>query len=267
MQYTIANKQTDFSKYNKDVLDICFAYAKEAHTEFGDLISALVLFGSSARQDGDAKSDIDILLIFNDVTINPSDELAETYKIISQKLIAKISKRLHITTIRYTTFIDQVRTGDPIAVNILRDGVPLIDRGFFEPFQILLRQGKMRPTYEAIWSYFNRAPTTLNNSRWHLLRACEDLYWAVTDAAHAAIMKQGITPPSPKHLPDLFDKHLTHTKQFNKTHVKTIKMFVDLYKGITKKEIKDLSGPQYENYYIQAKNFILDVESFLQKHK
>jgi predicted nucleotidyltransferase len=265
MDFTIEKKEADTSHFDSTVMDLTYKFAKEAHKEFGEIIKALILFGSSARKDATASSDIDILLIFNDVTITPTDDLVETYKIISEKLIAKTSRRIHLTTVSYSTFIDQVRIGDPIGINILRDGIAIIDTGFFEPFQVLLRQGKMRPTFEAIWTYYNKAPLTLNNSRRHIMRACEDLYWAVTDAAHAAIMRQGITPTSPKFMPELFEKHLLHAKHFTKKHVKTLKFFIDLNKAITKREIKDLTGSQYETYYLEARSFILDVESFLQK--
>jgi predicted nucleotidyltransferase len=267
MEFTIEKKSIPSTEFNATVLDLTYAFSKEAHKEFGELIKALVLFGSSARKDVTSSSDIDLLIIFNDVTITPTDELVETYKIISEKLIAKVSKRIHLTTVAYSTFIDQVRTGDPLAINILRDGIPILDTGFFEPFQVLLRQGKMRPTYEAIWTYYNKAPLTLQNSRRHILRACEDLYWAVTDAAHAAIMRQGISPTSPKFMPKLFEEHLLKNKHFSKKHVKTLQFFIDLYKSLQNRDIKDLTGSQYESYYLEAREFILDVESFLQKHK
>ena len=50
--------------------------------------------------------------------------------------------------------------------------------------------------------YFGRAPITLRNSKWHLNQATIDLYWAVIDATHAALMKLGEIPPSPEHIPD-----------------------------------------------------------------
>jgi len=107
-----------------------------------------------------------------------------------------------------TSFWEYIRNGDPIAINILRDGVALIDTGFFEPLQVLLRRGRIRPTQESIWLYFIRAPNTLHNSKWHILQATLDIYWACVDACHAALMKIGETPPTPEHVADLLEDKL-----------------------------------------------------------
>ena len=65
------------------------------------------------------------------------------------------SEKLHITTLKFTSFWEYIRAGDPVGVNILREGMALIDSGFFEPMQQLLIQGKMRPSPEAVWVYFS----------------------------------------------------------------------------------------------------------------
>lgn len=266
MEFSIEKKDhANYHKYDKKVLDTAYAFTKEAYGEFQEFIRGMVLFGSSARHDGNDKSDIDILVVFDDVLTNPTPDIVEAYKIITEKLIQKHSTRIHVTTMRFTTFYEQVRVGDPIGINILRDGIALVDKGFFDPLQALLRMGKIRPTYESIWNYMHKSSKTMHNSRWHLFRACEDLYWAVTDAAHAAIMKQGILPPSPRHMHTFFLEHVVPTKQFNKGHAKKIKFFYDLYKSIDRKELRDITGQQYEQYYLDAKHFVLDVQAFLEK--
>jgi hypothetical protein len=101
----------------------------------------------------------------------------------------KVSKKLHITTFKYTSFWEFVRNGDPIAINILRDGVPLIDREFFRPLQLLLLQGRIRPSQEAVWNYYYKSPETLQASKIKMISAVMDLYWAVIDAEPCALMK------------------------------------------------------------------------------
>lgn len=180
----------NLERYERHDVDIAYRFANEIYKEMGGLIRAVVIFGSSARKKTTIKSDIDILVILDDLTISMSREVVEAYRIIVNKTIVKVSTRLHITTLRFTTFWDYMRNGDPVGINILRDGVALIDSGFFDPLQALLKKGKIRPTSESIWSYYIRAPNTLHNSKWHLIQATLDLYWAVIDAAHAALMKK-----------------------------------------------------------------------------
>ena len=58
---------------------------------------------------------------------------------------------------RFTSFWEYIRNGDPVGINILRDGVAIIDTGFFDPLQALLKKGRIRPTSESIWTYIDEA--------------------------------------------------------------------------------------------------------------
>ncbi|MFT4313459.1 MAG: nucleotidyltransferase domain-containing protein [Candidatus Woesearchaeota archaeon] len=264
MKFDIKKKKSAQTQhYSQEDIDIAYAFSKEVWKECGSMLKGVVLFGSLARRTTKESSDIDILIVVDDLTIELSKELMQTYKIIVEKLVHKISKKIHVTTLKFTTFYEYVHQGDPIGLNILRDGVALIDTGFFDPLQVLLFKGKIRPTFESIWTYFNKAPITLNNSRWHLFRACEDLYWAVTDASHALIMKLGVVPPAPEYLPVLLKRHAVSQKILTAKDISTVKFFFDLYKSITKRTLKDVTGQQYEKYYVDAQNYVKKIESFL----
>ncbi|MBW2999415.1 hypothetical protein KY339_01980, partial [Candidatus Woesearchaeota archaeon] len=183
-----------------------------------------------------------------------------------QKIISEVSKRLHITSMRLTSFWEYVKSGDPVAINILRDGVAIIDSGFFEPLQALLKQGRIRPTSESVWSYFTRAPATLHNSKWHIMQATLDLYWAVIDAAHAALMRLKQIPPSPIHVADMLDEKMVKKKLLDKKYVETMRKFYNLSKMITHREIREIKGDEYEGYYKEAEEFVNVIKAFIEKH-
>jgi len=266
MDYKVEKKESlNKEKYKNEDLDIAYKFSKEAYKEYGTFLKAIVLFGSQTKKKTDKDSDIDILLIVDDVSIYLSPEIIETYKLILEKLVVKISKQLHITTLRFTSFWDFMRNGDPIAINMLRDGVALIDSGFFEPMQRLLSQGRIKPTAESVWTYFSRAPTTLHNSKWHILQATVDLYWAVIDAAHAALMKLGEMPPSPEHVADLLQVRLVSEGLLKRKHVETMKRFYEIYKGVAHRKIKEISGKEYDNYLKQADEFIREMQRIIEK--
>src|SRR3989344_729392 len=150
MKFDIPRKEhPNLEKYNKQEIDTAYKFANEIYKELGTLIRAVVLFGSSARKAATEKSDIDILVILDDLTISLTREVTEAYRVIVDRSIVKVSTRLHITTLRFTSFWDYMRNGDPIGVNILRDGIALIDSGFFDPLQALLKKGRIRPTSES----------------------------------------------------------------------------------------------------------------------
>jgi len=247
-------------KYHEQDLEIATRFAKKVYKELTNLVKAIVLFGSSARKE-EKSADIDMLIVIDDVRVELTPELLETYKIIVDKQILDTSKRLHIITLKFTTFWEYVRAGDPVAINILRDGLALIDSGFFDPMQALLFRGRIRPSPESVNNYFARAPTTLNNSSWHILQATLDLYWAVIDAAHAALMSQGYIPPSPNHVPDMLEE-LVKKGKLEEKYVNSMKKFYKVMKQITHREIGFVAGSEYDVYRKEAEEFVKRMGKF-----
>ena len=265
MKFDIPRKEhPNIEKYERHVVDTAHRFANEIYKEMGALIRAVVLFGSAARKTTTVKSDIDVLVIIDDLTISLSPEVVEAYRVIVNRSIVKVSTNLHITTLRFTSFWEYIRNGDPIGINILRDGVALIDSGFFEPLQALLKKGRIRPTSESIWTYYIRAPNTLHNSKWHLLQATMDLYWAVIDAAHAVLMKHGEIPPTPEHVADLLEQKLVKKKLLEQKYVTTMRHFYKLMKMITHREVKEITGEEYDRYYKHAEEFVRRMREFIE---
>ncbi|RMF54654.1 hypothetical protein D6745_04645 [Candidatus Woesearchaeota archaeon] len=256
-------KNINEEKVNEADRKIAYKFAAEAHREFGDMLRAVVLFGKTARKTETPKSDIDILVILDDISIQLTKAIIQTYRIITEKLVRKISDRIHVTTLKFTTFWEYMRAGDPVGMNILRDGLPIIDTGIFAPMQALLFQGRIRPTPESIWTYFARAPTTLRNSKWHLNQATIDLYWAVIDASHAALMKLGEIPPSPEHVPDLLKEKMVKTNLLERKYVGIVGKLYDLQKKIIHGELRQVSGKQYDALLKEAEAFVARMKKFI----
>ena len=252
-------------KYPTEDYNVVKSFSKRLNNEFGNFLKALVLFGSAARHVRGPKGDIDVLIIVDDLSIRMTREVIETYKLIVEKTVGKVSTRLHVTSMTITSFWEYVRAGDPVIVNILRDGVPIVDTGIFEPLQALLIQGRIRPTKESIWTYFGRAPRTLINSRWHILQATLDLYWAVIDSAHAALMHEGQSPPTPSHAGDLIKQVLVDKKLLDKKYADTMDKFYKIMKQITHREIKEISGQEYEKLYKEAEEFVNEIKKFIEQ--
>lgn len=273
MDFTVKKRELfQQKKYPKTDVDTAYAFTKKVHKEFGTFLRAVVLFGSvTEERPGETslkhEGDIDILLVVDDVVYYLSPEVVETYRIIIERSIAETSKRLHVTTLKFTSFWEYIRIGDPIGINMLRNGVALLDTGFFYPLQLLLHQGRIRPTPEAVNAYYNRVPTTMFNSRWHVLQATMDLYWAVIDAAHAALMMNGVLPPAPKEVADVLEEKLVKKKILDARHVKTMRTFYTLSKLILHKKIKDIDGKTYEKYYKDAEDFITSIKKIVEAQK
>lgn len=260
-------KHTNLSKFRQADLKIAQAFSKEVLKELKEYIKAIIVFGSTTDKKAHLtkEKDIDILIIVDDMSIQITPEFVEAYRIIVEKLAIKHSVRLHITTLKFTHFWEYMRIGDPIGINMLRSGYPLYDIGFFEPLQNLLKNGRIRPSQESIWTYFARAPSTLKNSRWHILQATLDLYWGVIDSAHAALMSVGEMPPTPAHVAEMMDKKLVKKGLIKARYVKVMDMFYKLSKMIVHREIQDIKGQEYESYYKEADEFIEEMRKLIEK--
>ncbi|MBU1975282.1 MAG: nucleotidyltransferase domain-containing protein [Nanoarchaeota archaeon] len=260
-------KKKNLEKYHPTHKDIAFEFAKRIKKEVGDYIKMIVLFGSTTRKQTtkERTGDIDIMIILDDTIFTLDQDFTQTYRIIVEKTINTISRKLHITTFRLTTWWEYIRAGDPVAINILRDGVALVDPGIFDPLQMLLYQGRIRPTPESAYAYYQRAPNTLRNSKWHVMQATIDLYWAVIDAAHAALIKLNCVPPSPEFVPQLLEDKMVKKGLLDKKYVKVVDRFYHIAKGVMHNQITHVDGDNYDQYYKEAEEFVKVMQDFLKK--
>ncbi len=254
---------------------LVYEFAKKVKQELGDFVKAIILFGSYARRiqsqtltkqsdkTSEKINDIDILIIIDDINFAITKEVAEAYRLLVEKIIAQVSQKLHVTTFRFTSFWEYVRVSDPVAVNILRDGIPIFDIGFFEPLQMLLYQGRIRPSVEAIYAYYNRAPRSLQRSKDYLLMAVIELYWAVMDSAHAVLMKFGEVPPSPEHVASIMKQRLVKESLISKQDVLIVENFYKLMKQITTKQKTFITGKEFDKLLSQAQSFVDKMKKFL----
>lgn len=268
MRFRIETKDDDnIQRYPTQDLKVARIFTDRLKKELQDFLSSIVVFGSLSRKSNNASSDIDILIIGNDLDFRLTSTFLETYRLIIEQTIVKTSSKLHVTSMTLSSFWEYARAGDPIVTNILRDGVALYDTGTFKPLQQLLRQGRVRPTEESVWRYFARAPKTLTNSQWHLMQATLDLYWAVIDSAHAALMAKDTIPPSPDHVAAMLNKVFVKTKELEPKYVQLMEKFYRLNKDITHRKIESIPGKDYDILYREAGAFVNKMKQLIRKHE
>lgn len=264
MKFQVKRKEKKVFDYPHEEFDIAKTFARRAYNEFGEFIKAVVLFGSTVKKG--KSNDIDVLIVLDDLSIDFTEDIVQTYRIVIQKVIADTDpKRLHIQTMKFTSFWEYVRVGDPVAVNILRYGLALIDTGFFDPMQALLDEGRIRPSEESIATYFAMAPASIHRAKQHVLSGGVDLYWAVIDSAHAALMRHGAVPPSPDHVADLMEETLIKEKRVSRKSATTMREMYKLFKDITSRKRRDLSGKEYDSYRKKAEEFVKEMQKIVKK--
>jgi predicted nucleotidyltransferase/uncharacterized protein (UPF0332 family) len=255
------------SKTKKDVptlqlkkeRDIAMDFAEKVYKKFDKMVKSVVLFGSTAKQEQVAGSDIDIIIIIDDVTIHWDQELIAWYREELEKLIKSnpYQSSLHINTIKLATWWEDVMRGDPVVVNILRYGEAMIDlAGFFNPIKHLLIQGKIKSTPEAIYSALQRAPQHLARSRFAELSAIDGLYWAMVDSAHAALIAANVPPASPEHISGDLKEYFVNAGKLKMKYVVWYRDLLQLHKKIAHGDMKDLKGVEIDAWQDRAEEFL-----------
>ncbi|MFP4567746.1 MAG: hypothetical protein ACLFN8_02270 [Candidatus Woesearchaeota archaeon] len=250
--------------YSARNIDLAYKFSKIIHEELNDLVKGIILFGSAARSRQDT-NDIDMLLILDDVSIRLTPELVQTYRLIVEQSVQKVSPKLHVTSMKFTSFWEYIRAGDPIAVNIVRDGYAIFDTGFFEPIQLLLMQGRLKPSQEALWAYYNRGQQFFATSKRRLIDAVMDLYWGAMDVAHSALMSINEVPVSPEHVPDLLEDKLVKTKLISKKIPWTLRKLYSYNKKITSGRLKVVSGVELDALLKEVDFYFDEMKNFLKK--
>ena len=150
--------------------------------------------------------------------------------------------------------------GDPVIINILRYGEVLIDvGGFFNPLKILLQEGKIRGTVEAVYNGLQRAPTHLARSKSAKLGSIEGIYWCMIDAAQAALIMAGKMPPSPEHIPALLKETFVDQGLISGDYVNQIKEIYLLHKKIVHNEVHEVRGAAIDQWIEKAESFLIEI--------
>lgn len=245
-------------KIRKDT-DIAMDFATKVYEKFNKIIKSVILFGSTAKQKSVSGSDIDIVLIIDDVSIEWDQELIAWYREELDKIMRKnpYNKNLHINTIKLSTWWEDLMKGDPVVINVIRYGEAMIDfGGFFEPLKFLLVKGRIKATPESIYNSLQRAPQHILRSRAAELNAIEGVYWSMVDSAHAALISRGILPPSPEHIPVNLKEIFVNEKKLDMKYVSWYRDLILLHKKITHGEVKDLKGVEIDAWQNKAEEFL-----------
>lgn len=239
--------------------DIAMDFAVKVYKKFDKIVKSIILFGSTTKKEQVKGSDIDIIIVIDDASVVWDQELIAWYREELDKIINAnpYQGELHITTIKLSTWWEDLQRGEPTIINILRDGESLIDYGgFFDPMKHLLIRGKIRPTPEAIYNCLQRAPMHLARSKAAELGAIEGLYWAMVDSAHSALIAIHHFPPSPEHIAGALKQKFVDVNKLKMKYVLWFRDLQVLHKKINHKEISDLKGVEIDEWQQRTEEFM-----------
>jgi len=260
-------KKTFESLKLKTPSQVAMDFAVKAYKKFGKSIKSIILFGSAERGEEVSGSDIDVILVIDDVSIEWDQELIAWYREELDKIL-KVNPYelpLHINTIRLSTWWDDLLRGDPVILNILRNGKTLIDMaGFFEPLKALLVKGKIKYSPESIYTTLQRAPLHLESSISDQMNSVSGLYWAMVDSAHSALMAAKVFPASPEHMPFALKKTFVDRGMLKSKFVDWYKDILVLYKEIIHHKKYNLRGIEIDKLQDRTNEFIKEMTKLVE---
>lgn len=254
-------KDAKKTKMRLEDVDKVYDFLSEVAKKFGTFVKAVAVFGSFARKK-EGGSDIDIMVIVDDSFAPLDKALYVAFQAEMTKLTAQY-KKFHVTTVTISQFWDSARRGDPLIIQVLRDGIALVDQGFFAPLKRLLIQGKIKPTEEAINATLSRAFFNVNGYNNALLAAANTLYWAAVEAAHAGVMRYGRVPGSPWEVAHLLQDTLVKDKVITSEDVKVYEEIFALEKGITKGEITHVDIKKLQELHRKVVEFVTKIDAWV----
>ena len=237
--------------------------------KFEKYVVSYVAVGSLFR--GDAKSnDIDVAVIIDDTDVKKMSraELRDKLGAIIRSMgyeassITGVKKSFHIQVYILTDYWESIKEANPVIFTFLRDGVPLYDRGTFMPWKLLLEQGRIRPSPEAIDLFMDMGKRLIERAKGRMIGiVAEDIYYAALNPSQAALMLYGIPPPTPKEtvklLEDIFVKK---EKLLEMKYVNTLEKIRKCYKDIEHGTIKDITGKEIDQMLQETEDYLKRID-------
>ena len=78
-------------------------------------------------------------------------------------------------------------------------------------------------------------------------------------------MKLGEIPPTPEHVADMMEEKMVKKKLLEQKYVSIMRNFYKLMKMVTHREIKEVTGEEYDRYFKIAEDFVNRMRKFIEE--
>jgi predicted nucleotidyltransferase/uncharacterized protein (UPF0332 family) len=235
--------------------------------KFEKYVSSYVMWGSLVRGTSKKDSDVDVAVIIDDTDVKrmPRLELKEKLRgIISNYIfeaenLAGVKNKLNCQVYLMTDFWESVKDAHPVIFTLLRDGIPIYDKGTFLPWKLLLKMGKIKPSPEAIDMFMSMGDKLETDVKRRILDLVViDIYWGVLTPSQALLMLNGSAPPTPKEVQEgVFRKvFVEQEKMLEKKYADILEKIVTIYKDYEHGKVKEMKGEEVDKLLVEAVSFL-----------
>ncbi len=221
--------------------DIILNFSKDLIEKVDGLVKSIVLFGSYVENKENEKSDIDLLIIIDDVYAKDLNITVPFYFDNLNKILADEKyKKIHVTTLTLSKFWEMILNGDPLVLDILRKGEPIIDpAGIFGSLKKMLENGLIKTSPEYLEIMKKRAEEGINYANLMLIKAFESLYSSVVTISQYYLIKNNINIYSPEDILHKFEE-LKKKRKISSEVYNYYKRVYEYMKKIEHREIRNV---------------------------
>lgn len=233
--------------------------------KFEKYITSYIISGSLTRGEAKPTSDVDIFIVIDDTDVKrmPRFELKEKLRsvifqfITEATAIAGAKNPLNVQVYLLTEFWEAVKDAHPVMFTLIRDGIPLYDRGTFLPWKSLLRMGKIKPSPEAVDIFMSSGDKLEESINRRILDiAVMDIYWGVLTPSQGILMMFGLAPPTPKETFRLLrEVFVEKEKLLEEKYVKILEDIVMYYKDYEHGKHTKMSGTELDKMVKNALDY------------
>ena len=256
-------------------LKFAAAHKQLALDKFENYILSYILTGAVARGESTEQSPIKITVIVDntDVKSMHSGELHEKLRLILSHLIAEVTEMLHIShaiTVE-TALLSELWQGlyraDHATITLIRDGIPLYDRGVFAPWKHLLAKGCFIPSSESGEASIALARERLaRSSQQYATTVREDLYPAILETTTAALLHFNLSP-QPVEIAHLLNEMCVKPGLLEKEYLATFVRIRDLQQQLARDPQKVVRGRDVDQLVEEAERFVTRVERLIAQRR
>jgi len=219
-----------------------------------DQIRALVLYGSKARGDARSGSDVDLLLVHREL----SPEQKETVEDLTVDMYSG-KPDIHVLAYSSDEISKDLELGRPLFVNISKDGK------LIEGDRIVVNEtNKPQVSQEFVESAKKRmhaAQALIESGDYR--DSISRSYYAVLDAAAAALIAKGFTPKSHEGSIALFGAHFAKTGLVNKDFASLFNRMSKIRKEADYNRQATFDKSDADYWFKLAKEFVDTIETLL----
>lgn len=254
--------------YDKGILSalkVAEVHKNMAIEKFEKYVVSYVLAGSFFRGDANP-NDIDVYVVIDDTDVKKMSrfELRDKLRAIISGMgfeashVTGVQAQFHIQTYILTDFWDALKDANPVIFTLLRDGVPLYDRGVFMPWKLLLQMGRIKPSPEAIDMNMDVGEKLIQRIKQKLLSVLgEDLFYAVMNPSQAALMLYGLTPPTPKETVKLMDEiFVKREKLLERKYIDVLEKIRKSFKDVEHGKLQSITGREVDELVKDAEDYL-----------